>query len=249
MGKLIDRIVWLVLAFAAVGFVATVAAALVLAFSSVGYAGDRSDYINSLDPEDYCGVVADQYYAGVLGKLYGSVRELKATTAEILENLEHGIPLPKDALYVHNWDQLDDAEKAFVRSHVLKGYDKATPDLTDEAAQALGQDYFDGCLEARKSQKRTDVFPRFIKVEALENVAPAKRFSQCKEWLTDYNVIGIAVRSGRDCDQMKEWNQTTEGVEEGRRAKITRIVNEACAVGKDGVDAWFEEYSKKCMGL
>lgn len=224
-----------------------VAAILMLLLPALLHAGQRMDYINTLEPADYCEVVADQFYAGALGRLYGSVRELKASTPAIIESLEHGLPLPKDGLYVLDWDKLDAIERAFVARHVLGGYDRATPDMDETQVLALAQAHYDACMESRKTHKRTDV-GRFIRAEALENVAPAKRLAQCTEWLADYKFIGLAVKHGRDCDQMQDWTRDTEGVQDERRAKIARILDQVCALPRDAIDAWFGELAKTCMG-
>lgn len=241
MNKVTEGCIWGVIGIYGAVFIGCVCVAV--SMLTPVHAGERSDYINSLEPSEYCEVIADQFYAGVLGKLYGSAREFKHSTPEVLENMEHGIPLPKDGLYVFEWDKLDAAEKAFVRQHVLAGYDKATPDLTDQDALAMGQAYFDACMEARKSLKHTG----FIRVEALENINPAKRYSQCAELLYDYAFIGKAIKHGRDCDDMKKVARETDGVSDERRAKILRILNEACAA--PDIEAWFEGYYKACMGL
>ena len=211
------------------------------------HAEDRLDVVLSMEHKDYCEVVADEFYAGVIGKLYGSAREFKPTTHAIMENLEHGIPLPKDGLYVVDWDKMSDRDKAFVRQHVLLGYDEAAKigrDLSEEETRAMGQAYYDRCMADRVTAVE-DTSP-FVKVEALENVNPAKRYAMCTEWLSDYKFIALAVKHGHDCDDMKEWTKTTEGVHDARRAKIGRLLDEVC--GHDP-DAWFESYSKQCMGI
>jgi hypothetical protein len=210
------------------------------------HAGDRLDIVLAMDQKDYCEIVADEFYAGVIGKLYGSAREFKPTTKSIIENLEHGIPLPKDALYVVDWDNMSERDKAFVQQHVLLGYDEAAKigrDLTDEETKAMGKAYFDRCMMDRLTA--VDDSP-FKKVEALENVNPAKRIAMCSEWLADYKFIALAIKHGRDCDDMKDWTRNTEGVQEARRAKISRLLDEAC--GHDP-EAWYETYAKKCMGI
>jgi hypothetical protein len=216
-----------------------------LTFNMSAQAGDRLDIVLSMEHEDYCGVIADQFLAGILGELYGSARKLKASTPQIMENLEHGIPLPKDALYVTDWEKLSDRDKAFVEEHVLRGYDEAAKigrELAENETRAMAQAYFDRCM----SDKVTAIDSPFRKVEALENVNPAKRFAQCTEWLSDHRSIALFIKHGRDCDEMKEWTQNTEGVHDARRAKISRLLNEVC--GKDP-DAWYEAYSKQCMGI
>lgn len=81
--------------------------------------------------------------------------------------------------------------------------------------------------------------------EALENVNPAKRYAQCAEYLSDHAFIGKAVKHGRDCDQMKDWTKNIEGVQEERRTKILRLLDEACSA--EDVEAWFDGYYRKCM--
>src|SRR3954466_868452 len=221
------------------------AAAAALSFNMQAQAGDKLDIVLAMDQKDYCEIVADEFYAGVIGKLYGSAREFKPTTQSIIENLEHGIPLPKDALYVVDWENMSDRDKAFVQEHVLLGYDEAAKigrELTEDETKAMGQAYFNRCMQDRL----TAVDSPFRKVEALENVNPAKRVAMCSEWLSDHKFIALAVKHGRDCDDMKDWTKNTEGVQDTRRAKISRLLDEVC--GHDP-DAWYESYSKKCMGL
>src|SRR4051812_42383769 len=221
------------------------AAAAVLSFNMQAQAGDKLDIVLAMDQKDYCEIVADEFYAGVIGKLYGSAREFKPTTQSIIENLEHGIPLPKDALYVVDWENMSDRDKAFVQEHVLLGYDEAAKigrELTEDETKAMGQAYFNRCMQDRL----TAVDSPYRKVEALENINPAKRVAMCTEWLADYKFLALAVKHGRDCDDMKDWTRNTEGVQEARRAKISRLLDEAC--GHDP-EAWYETYAKKCMGI
>jgi hypothetical protein len=206
---------------------------------------DRLDIVMAMDQKDYCGIVADQFYAGIIGKVYGAAREFKPATPDIIEKMEHGVPLPKDALYVIDWEELSDRDKSFVLEHVLLGYDEAAKigrQLTEDETRAMGQAYFDSCMQ----NKLTAIDSPFRKVEALENVNPAKRFAQCTQWLSDHRSIAQFIKHGRDCDEMKDWTKNTEGVQDERRAKISRLLNEVC--GKDP-DAWYESYSKQCMGI
>lgn len=85
----------------------------------------------------------------------------------------------------------------------------------------------------------------FIRAEALENVNPAKRYAQCAEYLSDHAFLGKAIKHGRDCDQMKEWTSTIPDVPDERRAKIARLLDEACAA--PNVEEWFDVYYRKCM--
>lgn len=248
MSKSMECFIHFGLAFWSVALGIVIGVLIVLFNPGMACADARLDNMRSMDTEDYCTVVADQFLAGVLNQAYGSAREFKATTPAIVEMVEHGLPLPKDAMYVLEWDDHTPAEKEFLRQHVLEGYDEAAKigrEVTEEEAVEMARAYFSKCMR----EPRASLSSPFLHVEALENVAPAKRLSQCTEWLSDYKFVALAVKHGRDCDQMKEWNQTVEGVADERRAKITRLVSEACAAGKEGVDAWFEEYSRQCMGL
>lgn len=221
---------------------------VLIAAPSAVYAAESAFLdVESLAPSQYCEVAASQYLAGAVSQAYGSARELKDASPELLENYEHGIALPKDGIYVHHWKDYTEAQRDFVRLHVLLGYDAAARmghPVSDKEAWDMHQDFYLGCLEQKKAEKHADAGD-FIRVEALENVAPSQRFFQCQEWLSDYEFIGSAVKHGRDCDQMKQWTHDTEGVQDERRAKIIRIVNEACAA--KNIDAWFEGYAKRCM--
>lgn len=205
----------------------------------------RLDNVQSMEPREFCTVIADEFLAGAVNQAAGHARNIKLATAEILENAEHGIMPPKDAMYVPDWDKLTDAEKDFVRDHTFTGYDEAEKigrAVTDDEAWKMAQAYFNQCMAQRKTEKHSKAF---IRVEALENVNPEKRKSQCAEYLSDHAFIGKAVKHGHDCDQMKEWTQTTDGVQDERRTKISRLLDEACAAAN--VQAWFDTYWKACL--
>lgn len=81
--------------------------------------------------------------------------------------------------------------------------------------------------------------------EALANVDPSKRVTQCAEWLKDHNTLGMAAKQGH-CDEMIEITTYLPGVEDERRAKILRLLGEVCK--STDIDAWFGEYASFCMG-
>src|SRR5579859_3443411 len=112
----------------------------------------RLENIESMEPREFCTVVADEFLAGAVNQAAGHAREIRLASAEILENVEHGVMPSKEAMYVPEWDKLTEAEQDFVRVHTFTGYDEAAKigrPVTDEEAWAMAQAYFRKCVTER----------------------------------------------------------------------------------------------------
>ena len=193
---------------------------------------DRVDILESMTDKDYCSVVADQFYAGVQSQQSGHKRELRHASKEILELAEHG-QLPKDAMYVPEWDELSDRDKAFITQNVMDGYDEAgkIPQLTEEMGLKMGQAVFERCMYERTKQKRTGfendrTQSEYIKVDALSNQSKEARYWQCAQWLEDHIFIGRYAAKG-DCEQMILRTEQEPDVDEARREKLLKLMYEA----------------------
>src|SRR6185295_11003127 len=125
--------------------------AFVLALAVSPVLAVRVDQIEVMSNMDYCAVVADQFYAGVQSQMNGHARKLTAVTPQIGEMMEHHEPLPKDAMYVPEYDSLTEREKQWMATNVLLGYDEAAKvsGLTDEQAIKMTQTVFEGCMYKR----------------------------------------------------------------------------------------------------
>lgn len=88
------------------------------------YSQDRVDIVESLNPLEYCTVVVEQFYQGADARAAGYERKLSDALA-VHEMVEHGLPLPKDSMWVMYWNTLNDREKEWMSKHVFEGWDKA----------------------------------------------------------------------------------------------------------------------------
>lgn len=122
-------------------------AALML-FASLPAFADRADDILSGDGEALCYATAKWYHAGAMSKIGGYARKFEPMTPMHLEMLEHQIPLPKDAMYVPEWDSMTDNEQKFLSERVLAGYDAAAEGkwTDNEQASKAANDLFNDCM-------------------------------------------------------------------------------------------------------
>lgn len=222
-------------------------AALLLFMVSCGpvYA-DRLDILEAAPNVDYCTVSADMFLAGLRSQSAGHAKVIKEASPNMISHAQHGYPVPKDAMYVPEWDSLTDNERGFVEKNVFSGWDESSKigrPVTEEEALMMAQTMFNNCMYERTKNKRMG----FIKTAALDGAVnpKEKRYFQCREWLSDHAFIGKAIKRGRDCGQMIEWI-TSSDVNMERKDKILRLLGEACTA--PDVQAWFDKYYNECMG-
>lgn len=112
---------------------------------------DRLDVLETYPAVEYCKQVTGMFYAGADAKAHGFARKIEPVTPMIIEMIEHRIPLPKSAIWAHDWQQLNDREKEFMALHVFAGWDAVNdPDEVD----AKSQQFFEACVRFRVAEKR-----------------------------------------------------------------------------------------------
>lgn len=222
-------------------------AALLLFMSSCGpvYA-DRLDTLEAAPDVDYCTISADQFVSAIKAHTAGHARLIKEASPNIIHHAQEGFGVPKDAMYVPEWNSLTEKERGFVEKNVFSGWDEAAKigrPVTDDEAMMMAQTMFNKCIYDRTKNKRMN-FTKTAAIDGAVNVRQ-KRYNQCKEWLSDHIFIGKAVKSGKDCGQMVEWT-TASDVNMERKDKILKLLYEACTA--PSVQGWFDKYYEECMG-
>lgn len=124
--------------------------AVLLLLSSFAYA-DRADDIVAGPAEDFCSIARNWYRAGIRNQMYGSKREFKEMNPAMIELLEHKVPLPKDGMYVPEWNGMTDKERSMLSFYVLSGYDASAEHggFTNEEIDTGTKEYYDSCMEAK----------------------------------------------------------------------------------------------------
>lgn len=190
---------------------------------------DRVDVIENMSDMDYCSVVADQFYAGALAQIGGSARKLTALTPVVVEMLEHGMPIPKDAMYVPEFDSLTDREKSWMATNVLLGYDEAAKvKATDEQAKKMTQTLFESCMYKRTAQKRTEakpVIPRMQMVASSEGLT--RRIQECRELLRDQLYIGDAMMNNIPKRLVVQKAQNASNLTTEHKLEVLKLIDEA----------------------
>lgn len=192
---------------------------------------DRVDTIEAMSDMDYCSVVADQFYAGALAQINGSARVLTALTPVVVEMLEHGMPIPKDAMYVPEFDSLTDREKQWMATNVLLGYDEAAKvKATDEQAKKMTQTLFEGCMYKRTAQKRVDAKPTtpptdLISVASSEGLT--RRIQECRELLRDQLYIADAMMNNIPKRLVIQKAQNASNLTPEHKREVLKLIDEA----------------------
>jgi hypothetical protein len=133
---------------------------------------DRVDDLNAFDMISYCQATAQMYHGGADSNATGFARVIRQMPVEfVVEYLEHMLPLPKDAMWIMQWDQLKDREKAFMTKIVFEGWDKVQEikdsgvKVPDDYVNQITETYFNRCLEIKSSEatyKKTASSQRII---------------------------------------------------------------------------------------
>lgn len=199
---------------------------------------DRVDIIENMPDMDYCTVVADQFHAGALSQIGGSARKLTALTPMVVEIIEHGGKVPKDAMYVPEFNSLTDREKAWMETNVMEGYDEASKikDLTDEQAIKMTQKVFEGCMYKRTANKRVN----FIKTASSEMLGEV-----CKNRIFDINRIADAVANEVPQDHVIDVAKKSH-LQADRLALILEMVDEAYSYSGNLME-WMKYRMVGCM--
>ena len=120
---------------------------------------DKVDVFKAMPMEQQCEGETEWFRDGAEHAVLGYARGIKEMPREYMEYLEHGIPLPKDSMWVMGWNLLTPKEQDFMKKYVFEGYDAATAILakdhkiTDEELDEMAQTYFDKCAYD-KTQER-----------------------------------------------------------------------------------------------
>src|SRR6185295_3908250 len=170
----------------------------------------------------------------------GHARKLTAMTPTIVELMEHHEPLPKDAMYVPEFDSLTDREKQWMSTNVLLGYDEAAKhkDLTDEQAVKMTQTVFEGCMYKRSGQKRLN----FIQTASSEKILE-EQF--CKDRLYDINKIVGALERRIPQQYAEKVAKNSPELSPDRLAMILLMIDEA--YHSTNLIEWMKSRAKDCM--
>lgn len=128
---------------------------------------DRLDILEAAPNIDYCSISSDQFKSGAVAQAAGHARVIEEANYAIKELAEHGLPLPKRAMFVPEWNSLTDNERNFVTNNAFSGWDEAAKigrPITEEEAQKMAQTVFEKCMYERTKNKRMG----FTKTAAID---------------------------------------------------------------------------------
>lgn len=226
--------------------------AVLMLFS--GYAAaDRVDTLESWDTAHYCMQTAEFYHAGADGNKSGYPRLIKQMPDYFIELLEHHTPLPKDAMWAMQWDQLNPREQEFQSSVVYLGWDdvqalKAKVEVTDDMVDKMTNIYFQNCAQDRAKQKVApklkvsfDVYPR---IASSEKIAKPNAM-ECDELIQDTDIIIGAIQEGITEEQLIGFAQASKELSPERLERILAQIK--MAYGWDGdLQEWKERVTNGC---
>lgn len=126
-----------------------VLAIVVLATLSFPALADRADDMKLWPAVEYCEATTNWFHGGARAKAGGHARSFREMTPGMVEMLEHRGELPKDQMWVPELGSMTDNEQAFLKHHVLNGYDASSESLPADEINKLSQEYYAACMQDR----------------------------------------------------------------------------------------------------
>lgn len=109
---------------------------------------DRVDEINKAPPVEFCNVVTNQFYHGMVGRMTGDERKIADP-----------VGAPDGAMLVEDWDNATKQEKEFVAKHVFAGWDLMNDLIAKEGfihLDSLAYQFHTECvIEREKAMKQS----------------------------------------------------------------------------------------------
>lgn len=246
--------------------------AVLMLFS--GYAAaDRVDILESWDTAQYCMQTTEFYHAGADGNKSGYPRLIKTMPASFIELLEHHKPLPRDAMWAMQWDQLTPREQEFQGKIVYLGWDdvealKAHKEVTDDDVSKITNIYFQNCAQDRAKQKvapklkvesgtgvgspstKVDLYPSTYCHEGVTKIASSEKIAkpnvmECDELIQDTDIIIGAIQEGIGEDQLVEFAQSSKELSPERLERVIAQIKMAYHWDGD-LQEWKERVTQGC---
>lgn len=215
-------------------------------FIGISYAGDRVDTLNELKPIEYCSVEARLFRDGMFSRNMDIPRVIRNVPEEIMAQLRKNMPveIPTDAIYLTEWDSLNDREREFTEKLIFRGYDtadhmksqavasaeelpenvgwegKITTILTMGLIETTTQKYFEACVQSRtKAGTMRSVLYRKIQGEHFKKPELIKDRS-CETINHDASVIESAVMHQYSIAEIAAVAKEAVNISEGRKNQI-----------------------------
>jgi hypothetical protein len=223
---------------------------VMLMFSSFALA-DRVDTLETWPIKEYCSQLTEFFNEGAESNVGGFARKISPVTPEVLELAEHNKPLPRESMWVFEWNQLNDRERAFMSAIVFEGWD-AVESLKNKdvvvdnnVVSKMSQIYFEGCVAKRAEKQVKPQGPKTrihynLKTASNKNIAkPSQQTCTDLEW--DIKVIGEAISDGIPQHELENFARKSISVlGEDRLIRILRQID-----GAYTFDGTFDEWASK----
>ncbi len=215
-------------------------------FSSLSFA-DRVDDLNAFGIQEYCEVTTRFFHGGVDGNQSGYARKLSQAKREFQELLEHGIPLPKDSMWVVGWDELTQREKDFMSGIAFQGWD-AAQEFKNKGQEIdvskMTQIYFEGCAAKRAEQRvKPGAKINFIQTASSEKIAKPSE-EQCKDMIYDAATISENIMTEEYTQEEME-GFAKKNLTGTRLDKVLEQIKSAYGWSGD-IKEWYDSQVKGC---
>lgn len=220
---------------------------------------DRIDELNGYNIQEYCSVTTRFFHGGADGNKSGYARKLGQVRPEFYEYLEHHVPLPKDSMWVTEWDQLSKKEQDFMAGITFEGWDAVqefkNKDIVPDVDR-MTQTYFEGCLAKRAASQVTPApvhkdrinlrvaYSDDLRAQNEQFAKPTQETCDTIEF--DTGVIGGAISDGMPMEELQAF--AAKAIPElgtERYNRITRQIKEAYAWDGPFVE-WIAKEMKGC---
>lgn len=227
-----------------------IAIALLL-FSSYAMA-DRVDIMEAWETAPYCMQKAEFYHAGAEGNKSGYPRVIKQMPGSFVELLEHYKPLPKEAMWAMQWNQLSPREQEFQSEIVYLGWDDVQSlkgrkvEITDDVLDKMTNIYFQTCVDLRdkiKAAPKTKV-NHIIKTASSAQVAKPSAMV-CEELVFDTNVIVGAKSENVPEESLISFAQSSKELSPERLERVIAQIKLAYGWSGD-MDEWAARMTEGC---
>lgn len=213
---------------------------------------DRLDTLNTYDVRAYCDVTTRFFNGGADGNKTGHARKISQVRPEFYEYLEHHVPLPKNSMWVTEWDSLSKVEQAFMEGITFEGwdaYEEFKKHNVDPDVELMTQTYFEGCLEKRtKEQVSPKTKIDFHKTASSQTIAKNIREDLCSNIKSDiYTIAEEVVMNRYNSEELKKFAaEAFKDTEPIRFFRIEKQIDDAFVYGTERIEEWIAKELKAC---
>lgn len=215
---------------------------LLIVLSNFAQAGYFVDSWKTASPQEVCSWAATEVGNAIDRRLRGVPFIIK-DKSEMPRLI--GRNTPTDALYIADWDNLDDIDKEFLTKFLRFGYDLAEKKLAVMPEARFPQDFGDEyqkfmatCMTHKNN--REEIFQQI-------RVGFNEALFMCNELKYDLAVISESITNGISKEAVLDrLSRSSSQLRQDRMERILKQINEAYAY-KGPIENWVYEQYKECV--